>query len=181
MDRNSKIQEFLDNAWKSRRIGDLKASKNYVTNAHELCNEDDHEFLGRIYHIYRQFESDEGHFQKALLYNKKSLAYYEKSNNRDRIAHSIRHLADLQVELKEFNNAEKNYTKSIYLYKANATRNDHDLSNALRGYAILLELEEKYVESIEIWKDILTIYQTLNYDKGIAEVDSKIRSLENNL
>lgn len=177
MDKETRIHSYLDKAWALRGVGNIMSSKKNLKNAQELCNEDDYEFLGRVFHIYRQYESDNNNYEKALQYNLKSLSYYKKANNLDRIAHSTRHLADLQVKLNEFDSAKENYEAAIKIYKESTDSNDLDLSNALRGFAELLELLGNLNSAIEIWNEVLIIYEMLQFEDGISEVKKRIKGL----
>ena len=181
MEREAKIQSYLDKAWSFRRTGNFEMSKMNLINAHELCNDKDYMLLGRVFHIYRQYEADNKNYEKALVFNNTSLSYYKKSLNLDRIAHSLRHIADLQVKLNLFNRAKENYTKAIELYMKSSESNDKDLSNALRGFAGLLELIEQYPQAIQVWNKILILYEKFLFKMGTIEVKEKIMNLKNRI
>ena len=112
-------------------MGNYEEARDLVKKAQELCKGDDYNFLGRIFHVYMQFESDHDNLPKALEFCQQSLGFYQKANNSDRIAHSTRHIADLQRALGNDADSESNYREAIGIYKANSQTKTGDLANAL--------------------------------------------------
>ena len=178
MDRDEIIQNYLDKAWASRRTGDYETSKKHLANAHALCSDTDYLFLGRLFHIYRQHEADHLNYEKALEFNFKSLLFYKSSKNQNRIAHALRHVADLQVQLGQLDIAKSNYEMAIKQYRNLQTVSDIDLSNALRGYALLLEILDQPQAALSEWKEILVLYRRHSFEEGIAEASDKIMQLK---
>ncbi|WP_115462187.1 tetratricopeptide repeat protein [Winogradskyella aurantiaca] len=177
MSRESRIHDYLTKAWQLRSTGDATSSKSTTDKAYELCRSDDNEFLGRIFHIYRQLEADTDNYDEALAHNIQSLTYYKASGNIDRIAHSMRHLADLQAQLKNYKEATKNYTSAIQLYEDNSNTCEKDLSNALISYAELLDLIGKKKETINQWTKALDLYQKIGFKEGMKLAEHKLTQL----
>ncbi|MEM9680231.1 MAG: tetratricopeptide repeat protein, partial [Bacteroidota bacterium] len=138
-DREELIQQLLNKAWELRRLEDYDSSRAALTSALNLCHKSDHDHLGRIYNIKMQYETDHDHFEKALPYCKTALSFYLQTQNPNKIAHATRHLADIQSELNQLDEAELNYSKAIDIYRYNIQASNGDFANALRGYALLLE------------------------------------------
>lgn len=178
MTDQSNIKNLLEEAWSKRRVGNYNEARNLVKKAHELCIEDDYNFLGRIYHIYMQFEYDHDNFSKALEFCQQSQEFYIKANNSDKIAHSTRHMADLQQELGNNTDSESNYRKAIGIYRANSQTNPGDLANALRRFALVLEKLGKIGEAKTAWQETKKLYQTCNLQAGVDEADQKLEALQ---
>ena len=172
------IREILDEAWSKRRIGDYNGAKNLAKKAHERCADGDHNALGRIFHIYMQFESDNNHYVKALAYCQQSLGYYKKAGNIDKIAHSTRHIADLQRYLGQGVESESNYRKAINLYRKNPNTQKGDLANALRGFGIILENRKKLEEAKTTWEEVKKLYKDCNLPEGVDEANSRLNFLK---
>ncbi|RZV54912.1 MAG: tetratricopeptide repeat protein, partial [Flavobacteriaceae bacterium] len=179
MEKDAKIQSHLEKAWGLRGVGKYDESKKALEMASSLCNTDDHSFLGRIQHIKMQYESDHDNYDKAIEFCRKAVSHYEKAKNHDRIAHSRRHLADLQVELGRLDEAELNYHEALDLYRNNDDTHIGDLINALRGYAILLGKQMKTTQAKKVWQEILQHYQDVGYKDAELDAIEKIRQLEN--
>lgn len=177
MGYNDKIDALLAEAWSKRNREHYGIAKSIVDEAFKICKKDDHDSLGKIFHIYRQISFDQQSFDKALGYNISSVGHYKKTKNQSKIAHSIRHLADVQFQLGQLNKAEKNYQLSINLYRTIGSSH-LDLANALRGFAILLEKKDKLREAKKVWEETKELYQKCDIVAGIQEADDKLENLK---
>ena len=179
MQRKQLIQEYLNDAWDLRRLGQYHNSKEVLVKAHKLCKEKDFELLGRVYHIYMQYEYDHEKYNEAVKFCRLAISFYVKGNNPNKIAHATRHLADLQLELNRLDKAEKNYLHAIDIYRKDPNTPKGDLANALRGYALVLEKGEKIAKAIEMWEEILHLYQDKGFQEGIDEASQRLKILSN--
>lgn len=177
MEKQSKIQELLQSAWIKRREGDYATARQLVDEARVKRDQGDHASLGRIYHLYMQFESDQDNFTEALGWCQKSLIAYEQFGNQLRIAHATRHLADLERNLGMQNEAEHHYREAIAIYRQHAETSPTTLANALRGYALLLENCGKTEEAVAIWQETRGLYADSNIPAGVAEADERLAGL----
>ncbi|MCH7515035.1 MAG: tetratricopeptide repeat protein [Bacteroidetes bacterium] len=177
MTENSKLKQLLEEAWAKRGEEKYDDARNLVKEAHRLCKENDYNSLGRIFHVYMQFESDHDNYSKAIELSQKSLSYYKKANNLDNIAHSTRHIADLQYQLGKDAESEQNYREAIGIYRDNPNTHIGNLANALRGFGLLLEKREKIEEAIDIWKETKELYASINLQEGVDEANKKLNAL----
>ncbi len=175
---NSDVAKLLEQAWNKRRGEQYADAEALLIEARGLCGADDYDALGRIYHIYMQLDYDQGNLTKALELCQKSLSYYKKTNKPDRIAHSTRHLADLQRHLGLAAESESNYRKAMGMYKASPVQQAGDLANALRGFAIVLENRKKTDEAITAWRETKTLYQSLGLEAGVDEATQRLAALQ---
>lgn len=178
MNREVQINEYLDNAWFLRSRGEYIKSKKHLKSALDLCQDNDFSYLGRINHIYMQYEADHQDFEKAIHFCQIALSYYRKADIPDRIAHSMRHLADLQLELNLLDESKQNYLEAIEIYNKLKESNDGDMANALRGYCNCLERTGLFDQCVDFWRRILIIYEENNFQSGIKEAKDKIARLE---
>lgn len=165
-------------AWKYRRDGDYKTAGSLVDQAIQLAPDDDYANRGRAFHILAQFEADQDEYKTALNYYQQSLAFYEKTPFKDKVAHSLRHVADTFYSLNEIEEARSRYENVLEIYSAQEETNDVDMANALRGYALVLEKQDEKAAAVKEWSTILTIYEKYNLKSGITEAKSKIDQLE---
>ena len=177
MKDRSKIESYLREAWTKRREVKYDEARQLLTQAHRLCDEADYQSLGRIFHVYAQFESDHDRHEKALAFCQQSVMNYEKAGNPDRIAHSTRHMADLQRELGQDANAAGNYRAALVLYRENPHTDKVDLANALRGFGLLLEKRNKMEEAITVWQETKELYLACNLQDGVDEANLRLEAL----
>ena len=171
---NSNLKELLEEAWAKRREKKYDEARQHIKEAQGLCKDDDYNSLGRIFLIYMQFESDHNRPSKALEFCQQSLMYYKKASNLDKVAHSIRHIADLERHLGNEADSERNYREAISIYKGNANTNKGDLANALRGFGLLLEKQGNIEEAIAVWKETKELYLACNLQVGVDEANRKL-------
>ena len=172
------IQKYLDDAWHERQIADYEASKTMVEKAEGLCKKDDYEYLGRTYHIYMQIEADHDNYKKALEWSLKSCDCYQKSENHSKMAHSTRHLADLQLLLGHWIEAETNYLICLDLHYKLGKKEDVNLANAMRGYTLLLEKQKRPEEAITFWGKVAALYTRRGISGGVEEAIERIVNLK---
>ena len=173
----SEVANLLEKAWVKRREEKYEEVESLLAEARELCGEEDFDALGRIYHIYMQIDYDKGDFTKALDFCHQSLMYYKKLGLPEKIAHSTRHLADLQCHLGQHAESENNYQKAINMYKESSSLQAGNLANALRGFAIVLENLNKLNEARTTWSEVKTLYQSLGIQAGVDEASDRMDAL----
>jgi len=177
-DRIDEIQSLLAQAWKARGLGDYERAKEKVNAAHSLCKASDQDLLGRVFHIYMQFEYDQDEFEAALGLARQSLSHYENSGgNPNQLAHTRRHMADLMLHLDRLESAEKEYLQVIQIYRSAANFHEMDLANALRGYALLLEKKNRSKEAVIVWKEARGLYDKYKIAEGVQEADQHLEKL----
>ncbi|MDH3650775.1 MAG: tetratricopeptide repeat protein [Saprospiraceae bacterium] len=172
------ISELLRKAWVKRREEKYREARQLVVKAQGLCEDTDFDSLGRIFHIYMQFESDHNNHVKALELCEQSLTFYRKGKRPGRIAHSIRHVADLQRHLGKEVDAEYNYREAINIYRDQSDTSKGDLANALRGFGYLLEKIGKVREASAVWKEVKELYQACHLQDGVVEANRRLNSLQ---
>ncbi len=171
------IERLLQEAWALRREGDYTGALRLVEQAHALCTNDDHLLLGRIYHIYMQFEADHDRYPEAIALSQKSVAQYRQSGSPDHIAHATRHLADLQFHMGRIAEAEGNYREALRLYREQPATNPGHLANALRGFALLLERLQNIDEAMAAWEEVSELYNSLDLQEGVNEARDRLSAL----
>ncbi|TQV70922.1 tetratricopeptide repeat protein [Aliikangiella marina] len=175
---HSSVEKLLISAWKYRREGDYQTAGTLVDQAIQLSSEDDYANRGRAFHILAQFEADQNEFKNALNYYQQSQAFYEKTELQDKVAHSIRHVADTFYSLNEIEKARAQYESAIKMYNTQADTNDVDIANTLKGYALVLEKQNENEAAKKKWSTILSIYEKYNIQSGINEAKGKIEQLQ---
>lgn len=172
------IPQLLEKAWTCRRKANYQEALQLSQQAEQLCNIKDYNFLGRIYHIYMQIDFDFERFESALKHSKQALSYYQQANNPDKVAHSTRHLADLQVTLKHYQKAEENYQKAISIYRQSTHTFAGDFANVLRAFALCLEKLGKSNQAISTWEEVKSLYQTVELQAGVDEANQHLSYLK---
>lgn len=171
------VKGLLREAWRLRGQGNYTEALEAVHRAHSICGDQDYEALGRIYHVYMQFEYDRDDCVTALELCKKSLAYYHISGNQDRIAHSSRHVGDLLRELGRLDESEGLYRSALALYRREPGTTKGDLANCLRSYGLLLEAMEKTNRAMVAYLEARDLYDDIGLSDGVVELTGRLDTL----
>lgn len=178
MSRKQRIARLLDEAWKTRGASDYNRGRRLVAEAAELCQEDDHESLGRVAHVYGQFERDHGNREQALRFYLEGYNHYVAGNHAEKMAHALRHVADVRRDLGDREGAERDYRSAIRMYRDLDPAPTHSLANAYRGFAMLLERTGKRDEALSAFVEAHRFYLQVANAPGIEEMGRKVKQLQ---
>ncbi len=178
MSGKQRIARLLDEAWKTRGASDTERGRRLVAEAAKLCREDDHESLGRVAHVYGQFERDHGNREQALHFYLEGYNHYVAGNHAEKMAHSLRHVADVRRDLGDREGAERDYRSAIETYRNLDPAPVHSLANALRGFAMLLERMGKSDEALHAFVEAHRLYVQVDNAPGIKEMRRKVKQLQ---
>lgn len=128
------------------------------------------EDLARALKALGQIERDLNHRDAALALYEEA-ATIERQFNTDplRLAHTIRHLADIHQDSGRLAQAEPLYLEALAIYRAHPETSALDLANALRPLALLKESAGHEAEAEPLWDEARRIYATLEILPGVAE------------
>jgi tetratricopeptide (TPR) repeat protein len=93
------------------------------------------------------------------------------------LAHTIRHIADIQREQKLFTAAAASYNEALALYGKHAAAPPLDRANALRGIALLRDQTGDSHEALLMWRGAKTLYENAAVPAGVAECEAHIAFL----
>ena len=177
MSRKQRIAQLLDEAWKTRGVADYERGKRLVDEAAKLCGEDDHESLGRVAHVYGQFERDQGNTERAAQLYLEGYNHYVAANHAEKMAHSLCHVADVRRDLLDWHGAERDYRSALQMYRDLDPTPTHSLANALRGFGMLLERVGKSEEAPRVFEEAHRLYLQVGNAPGIEEMGTKLKDL----
>jgi tetratricopeptide (TPR) repeat protein len=121
---------------------------------------------------HRLDESLQAYIQAAVI--------YRSSNEPLALAHTIRHVGDIQTELGALTEAEASFSEALSIYRSHPDTKPLDLANAIRGYAFLKQSAGDTTNAISLWQEAHSLYKTLNIDAGVAESTRRIADLTAN-
>lgn len=174
---DERTARMLQDAWAVRTSGDYAEGRRILEEVESLCPANDHQTRGRMYAVYAQYDRDNGDLQSALALSRTSLEHYEKSGNLDRIAHTLRHIADVLSDLGRHTEAEERYQQALGIYRERADTNAQELANAARPYGILLKNLGRLEESRELLLEANRLYRESGSQPGIDETESLLAEL----
>lgn len=91
------------------------------------------------------------------------------SPDRMRFAHTVRHLGDVYVEMKNWSGAESCYIEALEIYRGQPAARILDFANALRSYAVLKDKTGRAMESRQLWAEAGVLYKAEAIQAGVEE------------
>jgi len=92
-------------------------------------------------------------------------------------AHSMRHCADIEREMKLAADAKRDYEAALAIYCSRADTPPLDLANTLRGFALLQDGAGVDEESLLLWQEASHLYETAGVQAGVDEAKQHIAFL----
>jgi tetratricopeptide (TPR) repeat protein len=83
-----------------------------------------------------------------------------------RLAHTVRHVADIEREMGSLDAAEADYAEALAIYRDDSRTGKLDLANTLRGYALLREARGDLKAAAEMWSEARELYAAVEVQAG---------------
>lgn len=93
------------------------------------------------------------------------------------LAHALRHLGELHLELGHGERALQHLREALDLYRAQPATAPLDLANAVRPLAICLERQGTDDEARILWSEARDLYAGLGIDAGVEECTAGVARL----
>jgi len=84
-----------------------------------------------------------------------------------RLAHTIRHVADIERHLQLLDHTH--YAAALAIYRAHPDSGKLDLANTLRPYALLMESQGDHATARELLTEARNLYAALSLQVGVDE------------
>jgi tetratricopeptide (TPR) repeat protein len=130
-----------------------------------LCEE-----LAYVERSLKDLESAEQHYRQAS-------EIYRGLGNPLKVAHTIRHAADILREQGSGEESALLYGEALKIYRDHQGTAPLDLANAIRGYALLKEDQQDREEAVCLWREAGKLYEETGIDAGVAESKRRIALL----
>jgi len=105
----------------------------------------------------------------AQKYHEKAAALLRNSTDKMKFAHTVRHLGDVHVELRNWPSAEPCFVEALNIYRSQPSSHVLDFANAIRAYAVLKDRSGRPDESRELWAEAGRMYRALGILAGVEE------------
>jgi tetratricopeptide (TPR) repeat protein len=113
------------------------------------------------------------------LYRQASRVYRDLGNPL-KVAHTMRHAADILREQKRQDEATPLYAETLEIYRKHKDTPPLDLANAIRGFALLKEDVGDRTEALSLWGEARDLYQLTGIEAGVLESSRRIGLLVGN-
>src|ERR1039457_3318981 len=165
---------LLQQALQSRREHRLGDAKRDLVDAVALCRKAVGQDLARSLTALGQIERDKGQNDAALQHYEEGVTIYRAAGEPLKLAHTIRHVADILRETGRAELAEPRYDEALALYRNRPETAPLDLANAIRGLA-LLESDAGETEAARaLWEEARELYAAVNVEAGVTESNRRL-------
>ncbi len=170
---NDLVEKILD----ARRSNNYQLIEGLMKDLEDhVSPETPHLLKAKFYTIQAQIAHDQGDHEQSKQHYYQAFNIYKKLGSKDKMAHTLRHIADIQSSTDDYENAEANYEDVIQYYRK--TESSLNLANALRGYALHKEQRKSLQEARKLWNEASYLYQKFGITDGVDECQDHIKSLE---
>jgi tetratricopeptide (TPR) repeat protein len=107
----------------------------------------------------------------AQKYYEEASSLLRDSADRMKFAHTVRHLGDVYVEMRNWAGAESCYIEALEIYRSRPADRVLDFANALRAYAVLKDKTGTKDESSTLWAEAGRLYKAEGIQAGVEECD----------
>lgn len=94
-----------------------------------------------------------------------------------RLAHTIRHVADIQRGLNLLEPAQSHYAEALAIYRSEPTTDKLDLANTLRGFALLSQSIGDIPAAHAMWTEASALYKAVDVQAGVEEAERHLLRL----
>lgn len=121
----------------------------------------------------------EGRLEEALQCYGKAVEIYRRNGvDRLRLAHTVRHLADIHRGEGSFELAKPLYEEALTIYRQREDASALDVANAIRGFALLKSAMSERSEATALWREARKLYESVDVRAGVEESDVQLARLE---
>lgn len=102
-----------------------------------------------------------------------------RQNNVDplRLAHTVRHLADIHRGEGSFELASPLYEEALKIYRQHEEASALDVANAIRGFALLKSATGERDEATSLWLEARKLYESVDVHAGVEESNVQLARL----
>jgi tetratricopeptide (TPR) repeat protein len=91
------------------------------------------------------------------------------------LAHTVRHVADIEREMGSLDAAEADYFEALAIYRDDSPTGTLDRANTLRGYALLREERGDLKAAAEMWTEARELYAEVGVQAGFDEAGRRLK------
>ncbi len=129
--------------------------------------------LKKLGQIYR----DLGRAHAALPVYEEAVAICREKGDALDLAHTVRHLGDIQRHEGHAKLAEDCYLEALTIYRGDAQTPLLDLANAIRPLAILKDEAGEIEEAKRLWEEAKRLYAAVDVAAGVRECSARLARL----
>ncbi|MBP7776335.1 MAG: tetratricopeptide repeat protein [Acidobacteria bacterium] len=179
MDANSQqLDELLRQAAEARRAARPEDARLHLIAAAATARSTGHgRALVAALAGLAQLLRDAGDAAGAVPLLEEAVTHGQQLQDPHALAHALRHLGELHLELGHVERAQQHLREALDLYRVQPATAPLDLANAVRPLAICLECQGADDQARMLWGEAHDLYAGLGIDAGVTECSAGVARL----
>lgn len=172
------LGEHLRLAVESRRAGRPEDAWRHLLAGEAICRSTGRRRdLVTVLAGMAQLHRDGGDAASALPLFEEAVTHCQQLRDPHRLAHALRHLGEVHLELRQFDRAQQHLREALDLYRVEPATAPLDLVNTVRPLASCLERHGADDDARACWAEARDLYASLGFDEGVAECAAGVTRL----
>jgi tetratricopeptide (TPR) repeat protein len=170
-------EDFIQQASLARRELRLEDAKRDLVAAVALRRKVGGRDLARALTALGLIERDQGQNDASLRHYEEAVTIYRAAGDPFKLAHTIRHIADILRATGRVELAEPRYDEALALYRSRPETPPLDLANAIRGLGLLKSDSKMNEAARALWEEARELYAAVNVEAGVVESNRRLAML----
>ncbi len=181
-EKHSQVQALAAQAAAARKENRLQDALRDMTQVVSICREEgDEALLARALPGLGQIERDLEDTGNALAHYSEAAELHRAQGNSRRLAHTVRHIADIHLDAGELEQAGPLYEEALEIYTNDPAAQPLDFANCIRGFAIFNEKSGSKEKALLLWKEAQGLYEAVGVEAGVQESAQRAAALAEGL
>jgi tetratricopeptide (TPR) repeat protein len=169
------FKELLAEGHRERQQNRLSASRAvFIDVVRKASEEGDRSSLAEALEGLAEAENGIGNCEAARHHYANAAALYRQIGPPKMLAGTLRHEADLWMQINRPAEAEPLYLEAEKVYRQNGEESALDLAHTLRALALIREAKGATTPARSLWREACEIYARLEVKDKLAECDKKL-------
>lgn len=166
---SGEIDSVLRKGTAARRAGRLEEALRLMNEACDMCGPDRDYDRALVLRELGELARNSSDLKTAQAHYEEAVTLLRTSEDRLKLAHTVRHLGDVHAAQQHWPEAERCFVEALEIYRSNPSRGDLDLANAVRAYAALKTETGRREEARPFWAEAGELYQSQGIAAGVEE------------
>ena len=168
-------EALIAHGYEARRTGNPELAKRHFSEALERCDGSVPGVRARALTALGQVERDLKQTESAIAHYEQAAEIYRANSDALRLAHTIRHVADILRGSARQAEALPLYEEAMQIYRAHPASPPLDVANALRGFALLKDDLGDREDGRSLWLEARKLYAAVQVQAGVEECESRLK------
>ncbi|CAM2070395.1 Tetratricopeptide repeat protein [Sulfidibacter corallicola] len=161
--RNDRLDEARHAAWQALEAAKANADGPGISSAQAM--------LGQV-------ARDCGDAPEAISWYTAAAEGCRQRNATRSLAHALRHIGDIHLDLQQLEKAEPLYEEALQIYRTQDDLSPLELANAIRSVALLKSQQNERASAIDLWREARSLYEATGIQPGVEECSDWLHRLD---